>query len=182
MSRLQNFLCALCVSIAVAPGATAQLKSHPVVKADPIMPLATSVATITATPSTISFTATNPDLGSVAGSSASTVSWKTTGGSSSSTWNLKVQAAATSFTNCATVPMSAVTVSCSSVTGGSSGACATSFALSTTAVQVASGKESTASNATYSVNLNFTLADSWQYIAKQSPSCTLTLTYTVTAP
>jgi hypothetical protein len=48
------------------------------------------------------------------------------------------------------------------------------------AQQVASGKEDNATNAPYTVTLNFTLTDSWSYIA--NPSCSLTLTYTLTAP
>jgi hypothetical protein len=51
--------------------------------------------------------------------------------------------------------------------------------LSTSAQQVASGNEASGSNKAYSVTLNFTLADSWSYIANSS--CTLSLTYTVNA-
>jgi hypothetical protein len=54
--------------------------------------------------------------------------------------------------------------------------------LSTASQQVATGKESASASAPYSVSMNFTLADSWAYIAKTSPACTQTLTYTVTAP
>lgn len=148
--------------------------------AGPIVPLTATVGTLTASPATISFTATDPDLGSVAGSAASTASWTTSSGSTTSAWNLQIQAAAASFTGCATVPMSAVTVTCGSVTGGTSGACKPAITLSTTAQQVATGNESASTNAPYSVTLSFSLADSWKYIAKSS--CTLTLTYTVTAP
>jgi hypothetical protein len=143
---------------------------------------ATSLTPVSAAPGTISFTATDPDLGSVSGSSASTVSWTTTGGSSATTWNLQVKGGAAAFTNCATVPTSAVTATCSSVTGGTAGACKPAITLSTVGQQVATGKESASSGAPYSVSINFTLADSWAYIAKTSPVCTLTLTYTVTAP
>ena len=143
---------------------------------------ATSLTPVSAAPGTISFTATDPDLGSVAGSSASTVSWTTTGGSAATTWNLKVHAATASFTNCATVPTSAITVTCTSVTGGTAGACKPAITLSTASQQVATGKESASASAPYSVSMNFTLADSWAYIAKTSPACTQTLTYTVTAP
>jgi hypothetical protein len=174
----------MCSGIAqVAPGPP---KSRVVARAanSPLAgpPAATSLASVTASPSTISFTATDPDLGSVAGSSASTVSWTTSGGSSGSTWNLKVQAGAASFTNCASVPTSAVTATCSSVTGGSSGACSAAITLSTSGQQVATGHEANGGSQPYSVKMNFTLADSWAYIAKTSPACTLTLTYTVTAP
>jgi hypothetical protein len=156
-------------------------KPHKVAPAaGPIVPLLATVGTVSASPATISFTATDPDLGSVPGSAASTVSWTTTGGLTTSTWTLQVQAAAASFTGCGTVPTSAVTATCGSVTGGTSGACKPAITLSTTAQQVATGKESTSLNAPYSVILNFKLADSWKYIAKSS--CTLTLTYTATAP
>ena len=175
------------MSVLIAMGATmhtlsADQKGHIVVQANRIMPMATSLSAVSASPGTISFTATDPDLGSVAGSSAATVSWTTSGGSAASTWNLKVHGNPASFTNCATVPRSAITVTCGGVTGGSAGTCGGAITLTGTGQQIASGKESTSANAPYSVTLHFTLADSWSYIAKQSPSCTLTLTYTVTAP
>ncbi|HUI57182.1 MAG TPA: hypothetical protein VLY04_19535 [Bryobacteraceae bacterium] len=182
MSRWRNTLCALWACISLAQFAPAQQKPRLVTKADTVQPMAATMGSVTATPGTISFTATDPDLGSVSGSSGATVNWTTTGGSTSSTWNLKVHSSAAHFANCATVPASAVTVSCNTVTGGSAGTCSAPFALSTTGTQVASGKESSGTGAAYSVTLTFTLADSWKYIAKQSPSCTLTLTYTVTAP
>jgi len=182
MSRWQNTLCALWACTSVAQLAPAQQKPRLVTKAEAIQPMAATMGTVTATPGTISFTATDPDLGSDAGSSVATVNWTTTGGSTASTWNLKVRSSAANFANCATVHASAVTVSCSTVTGGTAGTCSAPFALSTTSTQVASGKESSSAGAPYSVTLTFTLADSWRYIAKQSPSCTLTLTYTVTAP
>jgi hypothetical protein len=78
------------------------------------------------------------------------------------------------------VPVSAVKVTCANVTGGSFGTCAAGVTLSTTGQNVAGGLESTANNAPYSVTLNFTLADSWSYIANSS--CSISLTYTVTAP
>jgi hypothetical protein len=93
---------------------------------------------------------------------------------------LKVSAAAASFTNCGTVPRSAVHVSCSGVTGGTAGACGGGFNLSGANQQIANGKEAIGAGKAYSVTLSFTLADSWSYIA--GSSCTLSLTYTVTAP
>jgi hypothetical protein len=141
----------------------------------------TTLASVSATPGTISFTATDPDLGSVSGSSTSTVSWTTTGGTFPNVWTLKVQASAATFGNCPTVPASAVTVACANAYTAF-GICSASFPLSTSAQQVAVGVEGNNPNQPYSVTINFTLADSWSYIAKQSPPCTLTLTYTVTAP
>lgn len=165
----------------VAQALMAQQKPR-VIASGKLLPLVTTLGAVTAAPATISFTATDPDLGSVAGSATSAVSWLTNGGSFLSTWTLTVQAASASFTNCATVPTSAITVSCSLVTGGFLGACRAAFPLSTVAQQVASGRESPFANAPFTVNINFTLADSWRYIAKQSPACTQTLTYLVTAP
>jgi hypothetical protein len=70
-------------------------------------------------------------------------------------------------------------MSCGGVTGGSGGACGGSTALSTAGVQMASGTQTFISSANYSVTLSFTLQDSWKYIA--SSSCSLSLTYTITA-
>jgi hypothetical protein len=171
----------LLVMLAAASQGFAQKKASVVVP-NRILPMAgpTTMSAVTASPGTISFTATDPDLGSVSGSSAATVSWTTSSGTAANTWNLKVNAVAASFTGCATVPRSAVTVTCGGVTGGSAGTCGGGFTLTGAGQQIASGKESTGNNAPYSVTLNFTLADSWSYIAKSS--CTLTVTYTVTAP
>jgi hypothetical protein len=181
MTGSQSALRAICLCLGAVQLLSAEQKQRLIVRtANAIMPATTGLGTVSASPSTISFTSTNPDAGSVSGSASSTVSWNTSSGSSSSTWNLKVQAAASSFTGCATVPTSAVTVTCSSVSGGSSGACESAVALSTTGQKVATGKESTSTSAPYSVTLNFTLTDSWEYIANSS--CTLSLTYTVTAP
>jgi hypothetical protein len=52
--------------------------------------------------------------------------------------------------------------------------------LSGAGQQVASGKEAAGAGKAYSVTLNFSLTDSWSYIA--GSSCTLSLSYTVTAP
>ena len=159
---------------------SAQQKARIVVPAERVLPMATTLSAVTANPATISFTATDPDAGPYAGSSSATVSWSTSGGAVGSTWTLKVHAAAATFTSCATVPRSAVKVTCTGVSGGSSGTCGGAITLTGTGQQVANGKESASTNAPYSVTLNFTLADSWSYIANSS--CSLTLTYTVTAP
>jgi len=96
-------------------------------------------------------------------------------------WTLTAQAGAASFTGCATVPASAVTVTCASTSvtgGGGTGSCSGSFTLSSSPQQVAGGLEGNS----YTVTLNFKLTDRWRYIAATTPSCTLTLTYTVNAP
>jgi hypothetical protein len=182
MNCLAKLMSSLVMFGAAIHSLPAEPKAHIVGQSNRILPMATSLSAISASPGTISFTATDPDLGTVSGNSTATVSWTTSGGSAASTWNLKVHAAAASFTNCATVPRSAISVTCGGVTGGTAGNCGGAITLSGASQQVASGKEAAGANQPYSVTLNFTLADSWSYIAKQSPSCTLSLTYTVTAP
>jgi len=149
-----------------------------------ITPYAGANFTLTVTPATIAFSATNPGtLPVVAGSSTAAASWSAGGGGS--TWSLRVRAAASTFTNCSTVPVSAVTVTCSaaSVTAGhgATANCAGAFPLSTTAQTVASGMDST-STLNYSATISFTLADNWKYIAEMSPACTLSLSYTANVP
>lgn len=143
---------------------------------------ASTVNSLAVSPLSISFGATDPDTApSVAGSSSATVSFGLSGGSNGATWTLAVQAAGSSFTGCATVPASAVTVTCSSATASNNPqpVCGAAFTLSTSPQQVVSGKEKTG-NPSYSVVINYTLADSWKYVA--SSSCSLDLTYTLTAP
>ena len=143
---------------------------------------ATTVSGLAVSPATISFSATDPDTApSVAGNSSATVSWSITGGSPSNTQSLSVQAGGSTFTGCNTVPVSAVTVTCgtTSSTRGPVPTCSAAFTLSTAVQTLASGKEANG-NASYTVVINYTLADSWKYVA--SPSCTLNLTYTLVAP
>jgi hypothetical protein len=141
--------------------------------------LLTTIPSSSVSPSVVTFSATDPTNSPVVNASASVVVSWTAYVSVLGTWNVKVSAPAT-FSSCGTVPSSAVTVSCTSVTGGSGGTCSSSSALSTSGVQVASGSEIINVNPTpYSVTLSFTLQDSWKYIA--SSSCTLAVTYTITA-
>lgn len=156
-----------------APG-----KVSPAAISKPV-PQATTIAGPTVTPAVITFLATDPD-GSpvVSGSSGAVISWSTAG-SVLGAWTLKVNAPAT-FGSCPTVPVSAVTVSCGSVTGGFGGACSGNSSLSTTPTQVAGGTEGLLGfGSAFTVNLTFTLADSWKYIA--SSLCSLSVTYTITA-
>jgi hypothetical protein len=69
-----------------------------------------------------------------------------------------------------------VTAACASITGGGSPSCA-STTLSPTATQIAAGTESTG-NTSYTVLLNFTLADAWSFLPKTS--CALTVSYQLT--
>jgi hypothetical protein len=143
-----------------------------------VAPHAAGNFTLNASPASISFNASNPQTSPVvAGSSTSSITWSILSGGD--TWELTVQAASPSFTNCPFVPISAVTVTCASASVGSFGgsaACAGAFPLSTTPTRVAGGNEGVVA-LNYSVTLNFTLADSWKYIAEISPACSLSLTY-----
>jgi hypothetical protein len=141
-----------------------------------------TLAAVSATPGTISFQATNPELGQVAGSSPGSLTWSILSGSHLQNWTLSVQSATSSFTGCPTIPVSAVQVSCgiASASGaGGTGVCSGSFPLSTTAQQIAGGAEGDGTGS-YSVSMNFTLAESWRYVP--SSACTITLTYSVNAP
>jgi hypothetical protein len=137
---------------------------------------------IIATPAAIRFTATDPDQGAVAGTPA-TITWTVSGGSLFRTWSVSVYADRSTLNGCGTVPTSAIRVSCSSATvsgGFGNGACAAPFSLSGTPQLVASGRQGFFTN-TYTVNVNFSFTDSWRYIASNGPSCSLTMTYSVTA-
>jgi hypothetical protein len=141
-----------------------------------------TLSALSATPGTISFQAANPDSGLVSGSSPGSLTWNVLGGSHLQTWTLSVQSGSSSFTGCPTIPVSAVRVSCGSASAsgaGGTGACSGSFPLSTSAQQIAGGAEGDGGG-TYSVSMNFTLAESWRYVANSA--CTITLTYTVNAP
>lgn len=170
---------ALLAAVASKPAVIPVLKPHALAASQP----AVANFTLTVSPATINFNATNPGtVPVVAGSATATASW--TAIASGNNWSLTVQAASSTFINCSTVPVSAVTVSCSSVSVsglGASGSCAGSFPLSTSPQAVASGSEGTVS-INYSVTIGFTLADNWKYIAETSPACTISLTYTANVP
>jgi len=141
-----------------------------------------TIAALSATPGTISFSAANPNSGTVSGSSSGTVTWTVLLGSHLQHWTVGVQAGSATFVGCSSIPVSAVQVSCSSGSvsgGGGTAACSGSFPLSTTLQTIAGGFEGDLVNS-YSVSLNFTLAESWRYVA--GSSCSITLTYSVNAP
>jgi hypothetical protein len=141
-----------------------------------------TLGSLSATPATISIRAANPDLVLVSGSSPGSLTWMVLSGVHSQNWTISVQAGSSSLIGCPTVPISAVRVSCGTATvsgTGGTGTCSGSFPLSTTAQQIAGGLEGDGSQS-YSVSMNFTLAESWRYVANSA--CTITLTYTVNAP
>jgi predicted phage tail protein len=149
-----------------------------------VAPRATGSFTLNVSPATIAFTATNPDsTPAVAGSASASLTWSSNAGKGGATWTLTVQGSASSFTNCPGVPLSAVTVSCvsASADGAATATCNPPFPLSTALAPAASGVIG-ASTKNYSVTINYTLADSWKYIAQTSPSCSLSLSYIATLP
>lgn len=152
-----------------------------------VKPMASANFTLTVSPATITFaTTSNPGANPVvAGSSAATATWTTLSILDNNHWTLTVNATAASFSNCPWVPVSAVTVACSSagVSGlGATAACSGAFPLSTTAQQVASGTAGGLFSYSYTVTVNFTLADSWKYIAELNPACSLSLNYVANVP
>jgi len=145
---------------------------------------ATSIRTaLQAAPATISFSATDPDLGGVGGSSAATLTFTLRGGANNRTWTVSVQAGSSTFAGCTTIPAAAVTATCTSVNVSNlgTGACAAGSSLSTGAVTLASGSEGTGTDA-FTISVKFVLNDSWRFIAQTSPTCPLTLNYALNAP
>jgi hypothetical protein len=144
---------------------------------------------LTASPSSISFSSTDPDLGAVSGSAAASVTFGLLLGTATNTWTVSVSAATSTFTGgtCTTIPASAITVTCASVAvnnyGGTAGtgACAASSTLSTTGKTAASGGEGNFYD-TFTITLNLTLTDSWAYIAATTTTCPLSITYSLNAP
>ena len=145
------------------------------------IPLAPTINSFTALPSTITFTSSDPDAGATG---TATVTLVIGAAASGHTWNVTVKTTTTSLTNCSTVPVSAIMQSCGSVglssTGGlPTGSCKAASALSTTATQIASGTEGDHIN-TITINMNYPFTDSWSYVGASSPACSLTLSYTAT--
>jgi hypothetical protein len=147
----------------------------------------TFVSTFTAASGTVAITASNPDLTPF--SNTSSVSWfvlaQITGTGYS--WALRVQPAASTFTSCPNIPISAVKMTCTSVTdtaliGGSTKSCGSSFNLSSAGqTLVASGTDPIIGLLfTRTVNYQLSFTDSWQYAATTSP-CTITLNFSLTA-
>ncbi len=148
-------------------------------------PAAATVSTFTATPATVTITANNP--GGTVASTSSTVSASTSKATTGThpTWNMQVAASANSMTGtgCPNVPISAITVSCSTATSGgrgSSATCAGNFTLSTTYQTFVSGVQGDTGNPSYGATLVFNLADGYQFYATQGQACTLTLQYQAT--
>jgi hypothetical protein len=148
-----------------------------------VHPAEANIKNASVTPQPLQFLATDPDVGSVPAAAPATVSWQITGAHTTGTWKLSVNAAASAFSGCGTVPISAVTVRCASagIDGHrGSGACGGPFQLSNLPQMVALGRQGNG-NAWFTVIVNFTFQDGWQYIAATSSPCTLNLNYVIDA-
>lgn len=134
----------------------------------------------TATPGTVTFTSSDPDVGA---SASATVNVSILSASWGKAWNVTVQAGGPTLTNCAQVPVSAVSAVCDSVTlsgSGSSptGSCSAPVALSTTPATIASGAQGNWDD-TYTIHMTYQFTDAWQYPGASAPACSATLTYTL---
>ncbi len=183
--RMQAVAGTVLIIMGCAWGQTNRSSSRTTVSALGMAPAAATVSTFTATPATVTITANNP--GGTVPSTSSTVSAGTSKATTGThpTWNMQVAASANSMTGtgCPNVPISAITVSCSTATAGgrgSSATCAGNFTLSTTYQTFVSGLQGDTGNPTYSATLVFNLADGYQFYATQGQACTLTLQYQAT--
>jgi hypothetical protein len=146
-------------------------------------PLITLVSSFNVSPGLLSITSTSPATGPVA--STATASWTVLVNLLGDSWTLSVQAAASTFSSCPNVPLSAMTVTCSSIVdGGISGAthsCASPFTLSTSGQMIASGRDPVLTIAgSRTVSIQFSFTDSWTYPGTTTP-CTVSLNYTLNA-
>lgn len=139
-----------------------------------------SVGTFTYSPSTLTFTSSDPDV--VATSPLATIFVNMTGPIGGKPWNLKVQASSSTLGNCASVPTSAISAVCGSFAPGGNGnnptgACAGSFPLSTSLQTVASGVQGDGGSDTFTITMTYRFTDAWKYPGATSPACSLSLSY-----
>jgi len=143
----------------------------------------TNVSSLTVTPTTLNFTAIDPDTGGPAAQSTTAVT--RISGSWFGAWYLYVQSETPTLTNCGSIPASALVVRCqtASINGWLSNAScnSSSIPVSTTQATMASGNVGILSSA-ITVNFQVSFADSWRYRAALAPACTVSLRYTVNAP
>lgn len=139
-----------------------------------LLPLDATVSNGSVTPSSVTFTSSNP-AGSVTGSPATTtVSFKTT--NTPAAFTVHVKAVAAKFTGCNTPPASAVTAACSSASGVTcAGAAALSNTGNGTTVATGSGNHTTASFV-----ITYSFQDSWKYL--QGASCSISTQIIYTEP
>jgi hypothetical protein len=139
-----------------------------------LLPLGATVSNGSVTPSSVTFTSSNP-AGTVTGTpSTTTVSFRTSGAPAAFTVHAK--AVTPNFTGCNTPPASAVTVSCSSASGVTcAGAAALSNTGNGTTVATGSGNHNPAS-----LVITYNFQDSWKY--RQGASCSISTQIIYTEP
>ena len=137
-----------------------------------LLPLHANVSNAFVTPSSITFTSSNPD-GSVTGAPSTTiVLFKTTGNPSSFT--VHVKAVTPKFAGCNTPPVSAVTITCSSASGLTcAGAAPLRNIANGTKVATGSGNHGTAGFV-----ITYAFQDSWKYLQGDSCSISTQIIYT----
>ncbi|MBZ5583110.1 MAG: hypothetical protein LAQ30_13085 [Acidobacteriia bacterium] len=136
----------------------------------------TPVLILTASPTDIVFRAENPD--SAPAPVSATVNW-TADGKNKTLWSLSAQSATPNFSLCPTVPLSAVTVTCSSlVIDGVTYPCSASFPLSAAPQYLVQLRAVKGADISYAVNLLLSWSDSWKYIAQANTPCSVSITYT----
>jgi hypothetical protein len=148
-----------------------------------LQPLAqpTTITGASSSPLSVSFNLNDPDAAPVTGSGS--VGWNIVSGFASSTWTLGINSTGVSFTNCGEIPPGAVTAQCSSVgtQGSASGSCTGSAVTLTSSPQRIAGGTQKNGTGAYNVNVKFSITDAWKYIGHTTTSCTLGITYTITA-
>jgi|SRR5579862_4351935 len=171
----------LLVSAAGTGRVPAQTRSR-TLRAVNVRPAVASIKNAIVTPQSLDFVTADPDLGGVPANSPAMVSWEITGAQPTGTWMLSVRAGGSAFSGCGTVPVSAVTVRCASATSGRQAGpatCGAPFQLSNQPQAVASGSHENV-NSRFTVTIDFSFLDRWQYIGTSSP-CTLNLSYIIDA-
>jgi hypothetical protein len=141
------------------------------------------ISSLTVSTGTLSITATSPDSGPFSITGGAT--WNVLINIFGDAWTLNLQATSASFASCSNVPLSAVRVTCTSITDsgltGVTHSCAPAFNLSTSNQLLASGTDPAVGIlASHTVNLQFTFTDSWKYPGSSS-SCNVNLNYTLIA-
>jgi hypothetical protein len=166
-------LAAVMASGPAGPAATPSIRQVP----GAFAPLAVGI--ISQSASLVSFNLNDPDGAPV--SSGGTVTWTVTGGRTAKGWNLYMSSGgATTLTNCTEVPISAVRVTCGTVSGGTTGTCDSGGTLTTTEVEIARGPEA-ANTYTTTVSLTYSITDAWKYKGHTTPACSLNVSYHISA-
>jgi hypothetical protein len=139
-----------------------------------LLPLYATVSNFSVTPSSVTFTSSNPDLSVTGVPATTTVSFRTK--ANPAAFTVHVKAVTPNFSGCNTPPASAVTVSCSSASGVT---CAAAAALSNsgngTTAATGSGNHNPAS-----LVLTYNFQDSWNYL--QGASCSINTQIIYTEP